>query len=69
VIAGGRLGSLLRRPNCSSARQPSHTLRRSTALTATITVEALMNIAPTAGESRMPQAYATPAASGRATAL
>jgi hypothetical protein len=39
------------------------------ALTATITVDALMKTAPTAGESRMPQAYATPAARGSAIAL
>jgi hypothetical protein len=39
------------------------------ALIATITVEALMKIAPTAGERSTPQAYATPAARGNATIL
>ena len=42
---------------------------KSWALIATMTVLADISAAPTAGVSRMPQGYATPAASGIATTL
>ncbi len=43
--------------------------RKSTAFTATITVESDMRTAPIAGLNTIPQATATPAASGMATIL
>ncbi len=54
--------------NSDIIRQVSFARRSVTALIATITVERLIS-APTAGESTIPQADSTPAASGMAMTL
>lgn len=52
-----------------SRRESESPRSRSLALTATITVLAAMNTAPTAGERKNPSPAVRPAASGMATAL
>lgn len=54
---------------CSVLTHASLVRLKSMALSATITVEALINTAATAGESSTPQRYATPAARGKAITL